>query len=119
MIRHEHGQHAEQIALTLLQKNNFELLEKNYRCRFGEIDIIAKRKHLIIFVEVRYRKNSQYGSAAESVTRKKQKKITITAKHYIQEYISTSMDFDYRFDVIALSTLDVEQARPHWIKGAW
>jgi len=119
MTRQEHGQRAEHIALRLLQQNEFELLHQNYRCRFGEIDIVAKRKQLIIFVEVRYRKNTLYGSASESVTKNKQKKITITARHYIQQHISTGTDFDYRFDVIALSTLNSTQAAPDWIQGAW
>lgn len=119
MTRQKDGQRAEHIALHLLQQNEFELLHQNYRCRFGEIDIIAKRKQLIIFVEVRYRKSALYGSASESVTKTKQKKITITAKHYIQQYISPDMDFDYRFDVIALSTLNSGQTTPDWIQGAW
>ncbi len=119
MKKHERGQYAEQIALTFLQKNQFSLLHQNYYCRFGEIDIIAQQQQLIIFVEVRYRKNNWYGNAVESVTRAKQQKITLTARHYIQDHLPTDQNFDFRFDVIALSTLNITKKLPDWVQGAW
>ena len=115
----ESGHQAEQIALSVLQDHHFLILRQNYQCRFGEIDIIAKREQLIIFVEVRYRKSPAFGNAIESVTSKKQHKITITAEHFIQYQLDKDQQFDYRFDVIALSSLDITQAKPEWIKGAW
>lgn len=119
MTTRESGRQAELIALTVLREHHFLILQQNYHCRFGEIDIIAKREQLIIFVEVRYRKSPAFGSAAESVTNKKKHKITITAEHFIQYQLHNDQQFDYRFDVIALSSLDIKQTKPEWIKGAW
>ncbi|VAW72373.1 Predicted endonuclease distantly related to archaeal Holliday junction resolvase [hydrothermal vent metagenome] len=119
MKKSERGHCAEQIALTFLQQNRFSLLHQNYYCRFGEIDIIAQQQQLIIFVEVRYRKNNWYGNAVESVTKVKQDKITLTARYYIHEQLPDNQNFDFRFDVIALSSLNINKKLPDWIQGAW
>ena len=80
------GQYAEQLACDHLEKEGLRLVQKNYHCPMGEIDLIMKDKEMLVFVEVRYRKNTQYGSGAESVNGPKQKKLLSTAMHYLQRH---------------------------------
>ena len=68
------GQHAEQIACEYLQHQGLTLIDKNYHCRQGEIDLVMEHNDTLVFVEVRYRKNNLFGGAKESVTYKKQQK---------------------------------------------
>ena len=119
MDRHKRGKCAEDIAVQLLQQHQFDLLARNYHCRFGEIDIIAQQRQLIIFVEVRYRQDHGYGNAAESITMNKRRKITTTAEHFICHDLDPGCRCDFRFDVITLSSLDPLRVPPEWIQGAW
>ena len=119
MSTNEQGQRAETFALSLLQKNGYQLLHRNYHCRYGEIDLVVSKKQLVVFVEVRYRKNLNYGGAIESVTWHKQQKIIKTAEHYIHQHTNPELDLDYRFDVIALSSLSSTTNNHEWIENAW
>ena len=89
-------------------------MEKNYRCRRGEIDLIMQDNDSLVFVEVRYRKNNDFGGALESITRKKQQKIQTTALHYMQNH----QDMSARFDVIAITGTGRKQD-VEWIKNAF
>lgn len=93
------GSHAEQLACDYLQASGLQLLRRNYRLRSGEIDLIMCEQDLIIFVEVRYRRNAQYGGALYSISSAKQRRIIRTAAHYLQHYAPTAQA---RFDVIAV-----------------
>ncbi|WP_233520519.1 YraN family protein [Flocculibacter collagenilyticus] len=95
------GDYYESLALNHLKKHGYRLIEANYNTRFGEIDLIVKNDDSLVFVEVRYRKNDHHGSAAESVTPSKQKKIIKTAQHFLTQFNLT--DTACRFDVIAFS----------------
>lgn len=106
------GEQEEQIACEFLQSKGLELLEQNFLCRMGEIDLIMQDKTGLIFVEVRYRKNAQYGGAAASVTRSKQRKIIRTALFYQQKYYPKSC---MRFDVIAIEGDNA----PQWFPSAF
>lgn len=97
---HETGTEIEAIAKAFLEEQGLTILEQNFHCKFGEIDLIAKHNNKVIFVEVRYRKNSSYGSGANSVTTKKQQKIIATAKYYTTKISSRH---DFRFDIISVS----------------
>ena len=113
------GKSAEKAACQYLKKLNFKLIEKNYRCRFGEIDIIMLDKQSLVFIEVRFRKNKNYGSGAESVTIGKQKKLINTASHYLQNH-PESARYSTRFDVISISeepTLSCNKIE--WIRNAF
>lgn len=90
------GSWGEEIACNYIMKKGMTVISRNYRSKFGEIDIIAKDGGCIVFIEVKTRKNNLYGNASEYVTRKKQKKIILTA----QEYIGSDTDTEMRFDVI-------------------
>ena len=80
------GQLGEELAALMLEEKGYEILQRNYRCRFGEIDIVAMRNHTLVFAEVKTRSSSGFGEPAEAVTRSKQQKIRQTALHFLNEY---------------------------------
>lgn len=92
------GKHGEEIAEDYLIDNGYKIVIRNYRCRFGEIDIIAAKENTLIFVEVKTRSHQRYGLPRESVTYAKQKVIIKTAQQYIQRF--KIKDKLFRFDVI-------------------
>ena len=96
------GLAAEKRACLFLQKKGFKLLARNYRWQRGEIDLIMKKKDTIVFIEVRYRHYDTHGSAEESVSINKQKKIIATAKHYLLKN-NLYEKANCRFDVIAIN----------------
>jgi putative endonuclease len=107
------GSEAEQVAATYLQQKGLILLENNYRCHFGEVDLIMRDGKTLVFVEVRLRSNSSFGGAGMSITSSKQQKLTRTAEHYLQQHGSTSC----RFDAILMTKPDIESIE--WIKNAF
>ena len=72
--RHVLGKTGEEIATQYLIENGYKLVIRNFRCRQGEIDIIAKDKDEIVFIEVKTRKNANYGSPVDAVDKRKQKR---------------------------------------------
>lgn len=108
------GAAAEQLAADFLQRQGLKLLETNYRCRFGEIDLVCYDQNTLVFVEVRLRGNETYGGAAASITAAKQRKLVLTARHYLQGLRAAP---SCRFDVVLLRGLrdnDIE-----WIRNAF
>ena len=77
------GRHAEDLAALFLQQQGLKLIVRNYRCRFGEIDLIAREGRTLVFVEVRMRASDQFGGAAASITAGKRRKLLRTARHYL------------------------------------
>lgn len=95
------GTIKEDVAAKYLAKNGMEILNKNYRCRYGEIDIVAKDGSYLVFTEVKYRANTKNGYPEEAVTAKKQKTIAFVANYYLmQKHLSS--DTPVRFDVVAI-----------------
>lgn len=111
------GRHWEIIAERWLRRNKVEIIGRNYSCRFGEIDLIARDGSEIAFVEVKYRSRTGYGSGAEHVTRTKQRRIVSTARHYIQLHQFAPAQI-FRFDVISISD-DRNKGKIQWIKSAF
>ena len=106
------GSQAEEQALHFLSttsKGLFRLLERNYRCRFGEIDLIGWDDAVLIFVEVRMRASQHFGGAVASITLAKQKRIVLTAQHYIALQGKHLQKAECRFDVIAIDGSNMEQ----------
>lgn len=106
------GEQAEQRSRDHLVKQGLQFIDRNYQCRHGEIDLIMRDNDTLVFIEVRYRKNAQFGGAAASVDFRKQQRIIATAEHYIQHQrqIATA----YRFDVVAISSEQLD-----WITDAF
>lgn len=111
----EIGKYTEKIACDYLIAQGLLLLDKNYHCRRGEIDLVMKDNETIIFVEVRFRKNNYFGDAKESITPLKQKKLHVTALHYMQK---KQLDNQARFDVIAITGTGRSQ-NFEWLKNAF
>jgi len=95
------GKSGEDLAVSFLKKNGFEILERNYRYGHKEIDIIGKDKTTIVFIEVKTGRSKNFGSPQGWVNLKKQKNIIEVAQAYIQEH--DLGDFDFRFDVVAIN----------------
>lgn len=115
------GDNAEQAACRYLQKQRLNLIARNYRCRFGEIDIIARSADHLVFVEVRYRNNKRYGSGAETVTTAKQRRIILTARHYLSYEAGGHhcAELPCRFDVIEASPADNGELLLNWLPNAF
>ncbi|HWV13924.1 MAG TPA: YraN family protein [Cellvibrio sp.] len=109
------GAAAEAQAEHFLQQQGLITLEKNYRTRQGEIDLIMRHNDELVFVEVRLRQHRQFANAAESVTMAKQKKLIKTAAYYLQQQ-KLSEKANCRFDVIAFAE---SNQPPEWIKNAF
>jgi putative endonuclease len=109
------GARVEQAAAQLVAKSGMTVVARNYTCRLGEIDIIAQKDDLLVFIEVRYRKQVKFGSGAESVTLAKQRKIIKAAQWYLQ-HTWPSAEPACRFDVIAVTG---EPLQFDWIPHAF
>ncbi|WP_066507262.1 YraN family protein [Abyssisolibacter fermentans] len=94
----QQGQIGEKLAVNFLKKKGYSILETNFTAKIGEIDIIAKDKDIIVFIEVKARRTDKYGRPSESVTPYKQRKIIKTALLY--HSINKLCDVQFRFDVI-------------------
>ncbi len=112
----EVGAEAELLAERYLEQHGLTLITRNYRCRRGEIDLLMQEGNFLVFIEVRYRKNNIFGSAAESVTRQKQRRLLATANYYLQNE-KLYRDNSCRFDVITVSGQYNPQIE--WIKNAF
>ena len=91
------GQCGEDVATGILKKKGYKILERNYKNKIGEIDIIAKYKDNLIFVEVKTRSTEKFGTPGEAVTYYKKQKIVNTAKMYMME---NPTDLNIRFDIV-------------------
>lgn len=111
------GQRAEQDAAALLRKQGLRIVDTNYHCRFGEIDIVACSNTHLIFVEVRYRQSDHYGSGAASVDFRKQQKLILTARHYLSQ--GRFSELPCRFDVIEASPSSAGELQLNWITNAF
>lgn len=99
-VKQQRGDIAEQLACDYLQQHGLQLKQRNFSCRYGEIDLIMQHNELLVFVEVRYRRHEMYGGALESVDYRKQQRIIHSAQYYLQR---KAIDVPVRFDVIAVS----------------
>lgn len=99
----------EKLAKKFLIDNDLEYVKNNYYSEYGEIDLIFKDNEVLVFVEVKYRKNSDYGFAEESVTQAKLRKIINASLNYISE---TNWNGGYRYDLVAINGEEII-----WVKN--
>ena len=111
------GEQAETAACAYLQRHGLQLVERNYRCAHGEIDLIMREQQTLVFVEERYRTGTNFGGAAASVDARKQAKLTAAALHYLQRHPGARRQ-PCRFDVMAL-TAGVSEEAIEWIRSAF
>ncbi len=109
------GKEGEDIAVEYFRKNGFRIIEKNYRTVFGEIDIIAKDKDIIVFIEVKTRADKTFGYPFEAVNQKKREKIRKVALSFMKKY---KKEFPARFDVLSIYTENGKEQIEH-IKDAF
>ncbi len=110
------GKLGENIAADYLEKEGYRIVQRNYRCVFGEIDIVAIDRNVIVFVEVRSRRSAKYGYPEESVGHSKKMKISKIALNYLKE--KQFQDCRARFDVAAVKILP-EGSEVKLIKNAF
>ncbi len=108
MDRNELGRRGEDLAAECLKQKGCIILMKNFSCRIGEIDIVARHGSTLIFAEVKTRSGKGYGTPAESVTQYKRRNIIRAAAFYMQKFNIKGMDV--RFDVIEISFEHIEDA---------
>jgi len=101
------GYLAEEKAAKYLKRLGYSIISKNFTIRGGEVDIIAKDKEVLVFVEVKMRTSSEYGLATEAITSWKLKSLQKTALFFIQK--TKWGDRPYRFDLLAIDTVGREQ----------
>jgi putative endonuclease len=116
------GNAQESKAARYLRSQGLELLYRDYRSRYGEIDLIMTDSNTLVFGEVRYRRSEYFGGALNSVTSIKQKKIRLIAAHYLQAH--PQLHCSCRFDVIGLThttitAIHAKEFRFDWIKNAF
>ena len=99
------GKAGEDKAVLYLKKKHYRILERNYRTRYGEIDIIAQIGNVTVFVEVKQRKDEQFGRPEDWVTPQKKNRIISAAKRYLFE--KENYNDYFRFDVIAITANEI------------
>jgi len=111
--RKKQGNDAEQQACEYLQSHGLKLITKNFSIKAGEVDLIMRDGETLVFIEVRYRKNADFGGAVASVTAKKQQRIIKAALAYQQKHMPQS---SMRFDVVAI---EGDNKNIDWISSAF
>ncbi len=106
------GEKSEQLACEYLLTQGLKLIEKNFHCRYGELDLIMQQATTLVIVEVRYRKSNKFGHALETIGKQKQSRIINSTQYYLSQHKINSR---VRFDVIAMSG-DKEL---NWIQNAF
>jgi putative endonuclease len=106
---------AEARAACLLEQAGFTVMARNYRCRAGELDIIARRAELLVIAEVRLRSRAEFGGAAASITRSKRARI-VRATRYLLRCQPALAQLAVRFDALVLSAPD---GPIEWIEAAF
>lgn len=114
--RKQFGQSGESLAVRHLQRAGYRILERNYRTKLGEIDIIAKDHDTIVFVEVKTRRSDHFGNPKWAVTPKKQRKISMVALFYLKS--TQQSQAKARFDVVTISPM-LENTGIEIIKNAF
>lgn len=109
------GQAAEDLAAAYLVKHGLRIVARNFHCRGGEIDLVAKDRKTLVFVEVRLRRNADFGGAGASITRRKQQRIILAARHYLTTLADQAPDC--RFDCVLLASTEGDQIE--WLRDAF
>ena len=108
----ERGEQAEKRAAEFLRDRGLMILERNWRCRFGEIDLVARDGDTLVFVEVRARGSRSHGGAAESISTAKRRRLTATANQYLAR---ARRQVPCRFDALLIEA----EGRIEWIRNAF
>jgi len=102
----DRGRFGEELALEYFLKRDYQLLARNYRTRYGEIDVVVEKGEVVVFIEVRTRQNNGMGAPVETITRAKRHRLIKTALHFIQRKRMQNRQF--RFDVFIIDGQNLE-----------
>lgn len=117
MLTSDIGYKVEQLVSRYLQKKAFQLIGSNFRCKVGELDLIMKDQEYLVFIEVRYRAQEDYGSGLESIHYYKQRRIIKAAQLYLQCH-AWAQNLPCRLDVVSVSG-PLEAPKIHWVPNAF
>lgn len=112
------GTAAERVAEAYLRDQGLRCIERNYRCKLGEIDLVMADGEVLVFVEIRYRAGSDFGSPIETIDAGKRRRVLRTAQHFLQAN-SRRREPQCRFDVIGVSGQPPATTSVTWIKDAF
>lgn len=113
------GKQGEREGIEYLEQSGYQILEKNYRTRAGEIDCIAKHKDILVFIEIKTRRSRQFGLPQEAVSIAKQRKIIKSAKIYLQhKSYNQNLSIPIRFDVLAITLREANRPTFELIQNA-
>ncbi|WP_095106059.1 YraN family protein [Pseudomonas sp. Irchel 3E20] len=112
------GRDAENHALRHLQQQGLRLLAQNWLCKRGELDLVMLDGDTVVFVEVRYRKNTQWGGALGSIDERKRQKLILAAQYFLQSE-SRWADHPCRFDVVAIDSTTGSAPALNWLQNAF
>lgn len=107
------GRAAEALAARLAERSGLAVLERNFRIRGGEIDLVCREGETLVFIEVRLRSHAAFGGAAASIDRAKRRRLILAARHYLASRPAAAC----RFDCMLLEHLD--EAGIEWIRNAF
>jgi putative endonuclease len=107
------GARAEALAATWLERQGLSVLERNFRVRGGEIDLVCRDGRSLVFVEIRLRRNAGFGGAAASITANKRRRLVLAARHYL----ARQPDADCRFDCVLMDALS--ESAIEWVRNAF
>ena len=111
------GSEAERFARTFLEQQGLTFVMRNYRCRTGEIDLIMQDDNELVFVEVKYRSQSQHGSAVEFFHARKKRKFESAVMHYMQEKGFNPSIVPHRIDFVGIEGKCQQQQNISWLKS--
>ncbi len=111
------GKAGEAIALNFLKKNNYTIITTNYRCKLGEIDIIARVDEYLVFIEVKTRSGTSHGHPLDAITVRKQRQIGKVAQYYLTE--NDLFDRAARFDVVSVIISEGNKIKVEMIQNAF
>jgi putative endonuclease len=118
MKKQESGKLGEQLACSALKKKGYKIIETNYRCRYGEIDIVARQRECLVFIEVRTKTGNAFGSPEESVTAQKKQRLISTAMDYLSSHRDLPENWRIDFVAVELDPLTNETTRIEIIENA-
>jgi len=117
-MRLQRGRHFEAVAAEYLEEHGLVVLERGYRCRLGEIDLVCAEFQTLVIVEVRARSSGAVASAIESIDARKRARIVNATRHFLMRR-SEWRNARIRFDVVAFDAIDSAEARISWLRNAF
>ena len=113
------GRQGEELASRFLKRKGYRIIERNYRCRWGEIDIVAREGRTYCFIEVRTRRSLSLGLPEESITAHKQRQMVKAARAYLSKVELEECGYEVRFDIVSIVLSPPFSSRVEIIKGAF